>query len=302
MPVGVAFALAFGTRRAILLAFLLSLAVESAQLWLPGRHAALADLASNTTGAAIGITLLLLRGHLLRPTRRHAFGLAAGWATMAIAALAIGSALLQPALPPTVWWGQWTPALDRTEQYRGRVVSAHIGDLALPSERLGSSDSVRALLARGIGIEVVAIAGPPPGSPAPIFSMADEHPREILMIGASGRDLVFRVRRRSADYLLDRPDLRIHDALAAVQPGDTLRIRVTPLEHDGYKLEVSGRTAERQVNYADAWSLLIWPESVARSEAMRRAMRMLWITLLAGPAIAWFAAGLRPARERSIPR
>lgn len=280
---------------------MLSLSVETGQLFLSGRHASLGDLTTNTVGAAIGIVLLHQRARLLRPTRRVALTLAATWTAFAVTVLVAATSLLTPTMPDTVWWGQWTPILYRTEPYRGRVLSARIGDLDLPSYRLPSSDSVRTLFATGHPIEIVAIAGPAPSSPSKIFSIADEQPREILMIGASGDDFVFRVLRASADYLLDRPDLRIHDALAGVRQGDTIRLSVRQLPDEAYRLQVNEMSRDLRVGVADTWSLFLWPEWVARSSRAMLLMRVLWLGALALPAVVWIAlsrrASIRPKRR-----
>jgi glycopeptide antibiotics resistance protein len=57
-PIGLFFLLLLGRRGwllAILLPFLMTVGIETAQLWIPGRVSDIRDVISNTTGAIIGV-------------------------------------------------------------------------------------------------------------------------------------------------------------------------------------------------------------------------------------------------------
>jgi hypothetical protein len=52
----------------------------------------------------------------------------------------------------------------------------------------------------------------------------DEFRQEMLLVGADGDDLVFRMRVVAEDLRLDKPFPRLHGALAPFAPGDTLEV------------------------------------------------------------------------------
>jgi hypothetical protein len=217
------------------MALLLSAAIEFAQLWVPGRESALGDVVSNTLGAALAMGL----ARWLPTRRRSAIGGSAA-ATAALAVIAGTGLLLRPSFPPTVYYGQWTADLGMYEWYRGRVLSADVGGIALPSWRLQDTKTVRERLAAGERLRVRAIAGPRTDRLAPLFSIFDEQRREILLVGADRDDLVLHVSTRAIDLRLHQPDLRWRGALASVAPGDTLHVELSGAR-PGYCLHVNGR-------------------------------------------------------------
>ena len=63
LPIGLFFLLLFGRRRwwlAILFGFALTVGIETAQLYIPGRVSDIRDVISNTTGAIIGVLIGLI--------------------------------------------------------------------------------------------------------------------------------------------------------------------------------------------------------------------------------------------------
>ena len=85
--------------RAIVVGALLSVAIEIAQLWVPGRHSSVGDLVFNTTGTIVGALLLAALPWLLLPSRATARRLALGWSATVLLVLAGGLWLMQPSLP-----------------------------------------------------------------------------------------------------------------------------------------------------------------------------------------------------------
>lgn len=60
LPIGLFFLLLFGRRRwwlAIVVPFLMTVSIETAQIWIPGRVSDIRDVISNTTGAIVGVLL-----------------------------------------------------------------------------------------------------------------------------------------------------------------------------------------------------------------------------------------------------
>ena len=208
--------------RTVLLGFLLSASLEYVQLRLiPGRDATLGDVVWNTAGMALGVALARWL-----PMRRRSGVHSLGASVLVLSAIGCFGFVLLPSFPPTVYYGQWTADLGQYEWYRGRVLSAEIGGMAMPSWRLADSKKVAELLAAGTPLRVRAIAGPRTERQALIFSIMDAAHREIVIAGPDRDDLVLHVSTRSVDVRLQQPDLRWRGAMAGVRPGDTLRVEV----------------------------------------------------------------------------
>lgn len=63
LPIGLFFLLLFGRKRwwlAIMVPFLMTLGIETAQIWIPGRVSDVRDVISNTTGAIVGVLVGLV--------------------------------------------------------------------------------------------------------------------------------------------------------------------------------------------------------------------------------------------------
>jgi glycopeptide antibiotics resistance protein len=63
LPIGLFFLLLFGRKRwwlAIVVPFLMTLSIETAQVWIPGRVSDVRDVISNTTGAIVGVLVGLV--------------------------------------------------------------------------------------------------------------------------------------------------------------------------------------------------------------------------------------------------
>jgi hypothetical protein len=196
--------------------------------------------------------------------------------------------LLQPILPPTTYFGQWTPVLSHLEAYRGRIVWARIGGLELPPRQLADSDRFRALMMGGAALEVMSVAGPAPRALAPIFFVYGDLQREMILLGADGDDLVFWHRTRATLFRLDQPDLRLPRALADVAPGDTIGLSVQRVAR-GYVLTVEGRAARLGFSVGMGWALLMYPEWLLL-ETMQL-VSVLWIMTLVVPIGFWARRG-----------
>ena len=238
--------------KTIALGLVLSATIEFAQLRVvPGRGSSLSDIISNTLGVAAGVALV----RWLPARRRSALrGVTAAAASLAVIA---ATGLLQyPSFPETPYYGQWTANLGQYEWYRGKVVSAEMGGMPLPSWRLADTRAARELLRAGAALHVRAVAGPRPERLAPLFSIYDSERREVLLVGPDRDDLVLHVRSRAVDLLLRPTELRWRGALAGVAPGDTLAVSVRH-ETSGYCLGANGHERCRLAFTAgQAWGLL----------------------------------------------
>jgi VanZ family protein len=265
IPLGSMLRLAGARRRtAALIGMFLSIAIELTQAFIPGRDTTLGDVISNTTGTLVGFAVAAI---VLAQARRHTPPAlpTAFFTALALGVIALTGVALQPAFPPSTYYGQWTANLDGgLEWYRGHVLRATLGTTPLPSRELDHQEQIRTLLSSGASLEVTALAGPPPSGMAPLFSIFDDGQREILMIAPQRKDLVIRFWTRSLGWGLDRPYATVAGALAGVRPGDTLHVRWWREAGRACVLVDRRRDCHLGFTAGAGWSVLIYPESFGR--------------------------------------
>ncbi|MGM0669601.1 MAG: VanZ family protein [Gemmatimonadota bacterium] len=234
-----------GVARAAGIAAALSVAVELGQLFLAGRFTSLADVLANTLGAGLGAW---------GATKRR--GPLEFAALLSFVGLMAPAFLLAPAPPEGIYYGQWTAVFGHMEPYRGRILEAHVGEIAVPSWKTPHTEQIREAVRSGAPVRLRVEAGPPPPGPAPVFSIFDHRQRGIFMLGADGDDVFVRLWRHGTTLRFSTPTRWWKDALSGVIPGDSVRI-VYELGSRGPCLTIQGRkrclTAERSVG---SWSLL----------------------------------------------
>ena len=290
-PLGACAALA-GWRgwRVMLFAAVLSLGCESAQMFIPGRDPSVTDLSSNVVGAGAGLVLARTARWWLLPDPRRAGLLTLAGAVTAAGVFTLTGLLLVPSFPHSTYWVQWTPKLGHLEWYRGRVLQASLGGLDLPPDRpLPNSSEVRNLLLTGAPLRLTAVAGPPVPSLASLFSIADEHPHEIFLVGPDRTDLVLRYRTRAAAVRLDQPDLRLADLARPLAAGDSFTLRVWR-DGAGYCVQLNTAQACRNgFTIGDGWALLYygshWPAWY------KELLRVFWVAFLLLPLGLWGRRG-----------
>jgi hypothetical protein len=196
--------------KALIALITFTIAIELLQFLIPGRFPTLGDVVANTLGGCLGIWALHIR--MGQPdTLRYRVGLTAiRAAPLALTAvLLLTVAWFRPALPESIYYGQWTPELGQFEQYAGSVHDVYIGSVNLPGHRLDAAQT-RAIhrIARGAPLTVEYLAGPPTDGLAPIFSVFDENQVEVLVVGASSDAIVIRMRRVAEALGFHAPEVK----------------------------------------------------------------------------------------------
>ena len=284
--------------------FLLSLGVETAQLWIPGRFTTLADLIANTLGAGMGGVLGGVGYRLLFPSVSSGRRLTPVAALCVAIILAVPGPLVTRSIPPGTLYGNWTPLIASMAQYEGRILSAEIGGVPLPSRALENSDEVREALAAGLPLTVHFEAGPPPPGRAPLFRLLNDQGAEALTLTVDGTDLLVASRIRAEDFHLAQPGHRLGDALGPVAPGQEMTA-VTSWDVGGalqLSLSTPGRSTPARtetfgVTAARGWSLLFSPTRVPRGTP--GLVDLLWLAALLAP-LGWWAGTVKRAAVAGV--
>jgi VanZ family protein len=289
---------------AVACGLVLSLSVETSQLFIPGRFTTVADLLANTAGAGLGALLGIRPLSWLLPRAP-----AAKWASI-LAAIAAAAAILAPAalVTPTVpggqLYGNWTPAIATSEPYAGRVLLAEIDELPLPSRALETSGAVRERLERDYTLTLVFEAADPTPGPAPVFRLLDDRAVEAVNISAVGADLHVWVRFRADDLYLDRPNFRFTGALADAVPGDSLTLFLECDSRGMVRAHLEGeRLGDRSIKLGippgRGWALLFHPSRLP--EWVARVFDLAWIALLFLPVGWWGGRSPRGLAMGALP-
>lgn len=290
-PLGLALALRGNSLwRAALIGASFSLGIELAQVGLiSGRDSSLGDLIANSLGTLVGWSAGFRRGWWLRRDGDLRRCLAVTSATLV--ALLGGLALFTPALPDSTYFLQWTMRFRGMSVYEGEVLSTRIGPLELPGRgRIEESDSVQKMLLSQ-PIEFTARAGPPPRRLAPIVSLIDERRREIMLLGATGEDLVYRHRVLANELRFDRASIRVAGVFEGIRPGDPFRLTWRG-DAGGYCLDVGEKSeCGRGFTVGDTWTLA---RSLNVEPGTRTVLNSIWLWMLFLPA------GFLAARPRTV--
>lgn len=218
---------------AIVTGLLTSAAVESAQLWIPGRFASLSDLLTNTAGTLLGAILWTKW-----PTRQR------WWRKLGplAAALIVGTGVLagflvRPASPsPQTWWGQWAHQFGGSARFTGRVLMLSLQGIPIRDGPLARSAELNRLLrdAGVVRLGVKLVSGRPVAGRAQLAGLVAGGPGgrgqggggEYLGLWQEGRSLIGFVRLGLTDASLRTAWLRLDDALPESQ-GDTIEVSAT---------------------------------------------------------------------------
>lgn len=297
-PLGAALALGdVRPGRAAILALLLSLTIEIAQQFLPGRTPTIRDVALNGAGALLAASLVA--SFDVWTSARHARWLA--WASAPLPALVVvSSGWLLTAIPThDTYFSLWAPRLRNLARWDGEVRSAAIGARALPPGRLERSADLSGALVRGDVMRLELLAGTATPRLAAIFAIYDRDTRQIVLVGADGVDLVVAQHRRATAFRLDEPLITFPSHLAGVPKGEELAMM---LEFEPRGACVSGlrsRECRRPVGVGSAWTLLAWQGGWVPANlvlVMNAAMLLALVT----PVAFWSARARMPAAAAAM--
>jgi hypothetical protein len=216
-----------------------------------------------------------------RPLDRRALG-AASVATLT-------GVLLSPSFSKDVYYGGWTPRFGHLEWYGGRVLQASVDGLDIPDGVLGNSPQVRHQLSVDSAIHVLARAGPRPQGLAPLFTVHDQHRREILLLGVDGDDVVFRYRTRAVAWGLIGPEIRAWNAVRGIAWRKPIAVIVHP-EGNGRCVEVNA-TEHCGLGYTigTGWALVLGNQPVPLR--LRPVLNVIWLVGLFFPIGLWARFG-----------
>ena len=295
MPLGFAIARAgAGLRLTLIICALFSLFIEVAQFrFIVGRDASVADILYNTTGGIAGALLYRNAGLLLRPGDRAARMLAALWIALALLISASPAVFSAPSIPSGTYYGQWTPDLGDLRPYGGQLINAEVGGISVPGTFIGTSPILQRALQERASVFVRFTVEEPHSGLAPLFAIADQDERELIMIAIEHSDVIVRWRTRSIDLKLDRPMFRFEHALAGLNQADTVDLIARSFT-DRVELHVGAARYVHRYSSSDGWTLLWFVDGL--TNRMYKLFSAIWIVCLAIPIGMWWAL----QRERVI--
>jgi len=266
--------------RVILIGAVFSAAIELTQWVVPGRDPNVADIVSNTTGAALAFPL-----YRWMSSPQWQFLLASRYVLLAavgapFAILALAAWLLTPSFSRERLYGQWTPQFENVEHYTGCVLAVRVGprrifNTVIADPRVGD------YLLGGIPLRVRFQAGAAPRSPAPVFNIFDESAREMISIAAVGDKLLIRFRTRSATFLLNTPVTDLSHALAQVRAGDTVHVQLQRIR-GGFCAYVNQK-AYCPTGYTAGRTFGAFMQ-ILSSQSLDRLLGLIWLGVLFLPA------------------
>jgi hypothetical protein len=299
LPLGVALALiGVPWKRAILGMAALSACIETAQYFaVAGRDASLGDLLMNALGGALGFALATSAPIWRRPPARLATRLCTLWVGLWLIVQVLGSFAFAPALPATRYFGQLARTFERLATFRGSILEARVGELAVPNRRITDSPAIRERLAAGAVMSARVV---PAGSTpllAPIVRIADEHREEIVLLAQEHESLVFGLRTGAAILRVRPPMFRLEGAFAPCpapsrgESVDTVRISARYGSNVSLRAERSAFTKERHIALGPelAWTLVLPAQWFLGGGWAEQLITWLWVAASLLPLGFWLA-------------
>lgn len=293
VPVGLALA-GLGTRpwRALWIGFALSLTIETIQLVLPGRSTTLRDVLCNASGAWLGALIALNVARWVAPSRATALRLAVATAATVVTVAATGWLFVySPSEPP--YYGHWSPEQKHLEPWTGRLSSARLDGISLPSWRIEDPQSMSAAIADGFVLELAGVGGAPTTDLGGILTLSDGDMREMLLVGPRGADLIVRVRRRAATFRFGAPEARFERLMLVAPEGAPFTLRIESAMAQTCAALNGTRACTARPAAGSSWVLLLADRGI--SATARILLNAFTLGLLAFP-VGLLLRGVTPAR------
>lgn len=246
VPLGISLSVAgVSLLRAVTLGALLSLSVEFAQQWIPGRDPSMGDIVCNTISTALGVGLVQRAPHWLFTTPRRSAWQALGTALVAVLTWFGTAAVLHATFPPPPYSVVAAPQSNYWFEYWGRY----------PGE-------IRAARLDGgiLSVEAVAPSHPPERN-SPLAAVLDAQGTRAAILAVHHSDLSLRYHMPAVALRLVQPDLRWRDAFARLRPGDTFTAS-TGRDPGNVCLALnSDWRCSLGYTIGDGWKLIFYPEA-----------------------------------------
>lgn len=250
----------------LLLGALLSLVIEAAQLYIPGRAPTLRDIVANALGAGIG--WLVAVSLATWADRWRAARSIAAFAVLAPAtAVALNAWLRVPYAASVPLWGQWAPDLGHLARWEGRVDRMLLGTHPIPIGRLqmdsDAAHAIRTALTNRATVHITATLGAVPAGLAPIVGIADARSEHLLLVGQDGVDLVVRRFVRGSQLRLETPMDRMPGVFTGRRVGDRVDLTLT-WRHGRSCASIDRRTVCSAPPHGQRlWAFLLWRASAS---------------------------------------
>jgi len=303
LPLGVGLALALvGPWRALMGMAAFTLAIECLQiLVVPGRDASLGDVLMNIIGGALGYAVGARVASLLTPSTALARTLAVVWGALWLGMQAVSSYSLTPRLPDATYFGQIAPTLGGGDlsPFEGQVLGASIDTSPILDGELSEGQSIRVRDALQVGafVRAEAVSRGSPPLIAPIFRVADDEQREVLMVAQKTAALIFGV-RTGADVLKLTPvRFRLHDvfpsASGPLARADTIIIEARHARGYASLRSRSHSSGSRELTLAlhasEGWRLFLPLQTYVEGGSWSVLLSSAWIILLICPLGYWIS-------------
>jgi hypothetical protein len=277
VPFGLAAARCWGWFPSLMLGAALSASIEIVQTAIPNRFPTVGDIVWNSAGAALGAALVHGRAALgsMRPPAR----LLTASALMVLPLLP--ATLRRPAPTPELYFAQWAPSVSE-QSYGGRVTSAALDGIEVPSGPLPQTDDIRDGLRRGAPLRISFVTVVSSDVPSHVFRFVDSRGAEIVSLAIRGQDVVWTERTMATAAAFRSPRLAWVGALSGIAAGSEATLIVR--KEDGLVC-MKVDTRERcglGLRQRDGWQLLL-PDA---GPGLRGTAGVLWL------AVPAFLAGL----------
>ena len=267
------------TKFGLLACLIFSGSVELAQMWVPGRFPAPADVLANTAGASIGIGLVRSAPIWLASNPATLRSLQWFCATAAAFMLLASAALFQVVSPGFPYHCDYRPGVAGMISWSGRVLGSSLGNLRVSNSGLLDPVRVDAELAARSPLRLELVRGDRNEHDATILMLAGREHDEVWLVAEGHDEISLRLGSRAQQLGFYGPMLRF-DVLDQVAPGErfVLGLQRVPA---GVSLTLNDAVSlERVFTLGDGWRHFAGLETDLRARTLPNAA---WLALLLVP-------------------